>query len=303
MLERRPWPGGNIRTEEHDGIQVHMYGAHIFHTNDKNIWRYINQFAEFNHYVNSPVANYNGELYNMPFNMNTFYAMWGVTTPEEAKEYIEQNRPKYDHPPCNLEEQALSMVGYDIYNKLIKGYTEKQWGRKCTELPPEIIKRLPLRFTFDNNYFHSKYQGIPIGGYSKIIEKLLEGCEVRCNVDYLSNKESYNKIANKTMYTGALDEYFDYKLGKLDYRGLRFETECLPIENYQGVAVMNYTSSDISYTRSIEHKHFEFGTQPVTYVTKEYPANCTSSDNAFYPVNNKRNQELYAITLNWPRRK
>lgn len=294
VLERRPHVGGNIYCENKDGINIHTYGAHIFHTSNKKVWDYVNQFVEFNNYVNSPVANYKGELYNLPFNMNTFTKMWGVVTPKEAAEKIAQQRAEAGiTDPKNLEEQAISLIGTDIYTKLIKGYTEKQWGRSCKELPAFIIKRLPVRYTFDNNYFNDRYQGIPVGGYNKLIEGLLAGIEVRTGVDYLKCRDEYKNIAKKIVYTGPIDEYFGYKLGTLEYRGLRFETERLEEDNHQGVAVMNYTDRETPWTRIIEHKHFEFGTQPVTYVTKEYPADWQPGEEAYYPVNNARNQSLY----------
>lgn len=293
MLERRNHVGGNIYCEELDGINIHKYGAHIFHTSYKDVWEYVNQFVEFNNYVNSPVANYKGELYNLPFNMNTFSKLWGVVTPQEAANRIAKQRTVIQGTPQNLEEQAISLVGTDIYTKLIKGYTEKQWGCSCTELPDFIIKRLPVRYTFDNNYFNDKYQGIPIGGYNKLIDALLEGIEVRLGIDYNDNPAEYSKLATKVVYTGPIDAYFAYSLGRLEYRGLRFETERLEELNHQGVAVMNYTQREIPYTRIIEHKHFEFGTQPVTYITKEYPADWQSGEEAYYPVNNDKNQQLY----------
>ena len=293
MLERRNHVGGNIYCEELDGINIHKYGAHIFHTSYKDVWEYVNQFVEFNNYVNSPVANYKGELYNLPFNMNTFTKLWGVVTPQEAANRIAQQRTVIQGTPQNLEEQAISLVGTDIYTKLIKGYTEKQWGCSCTELPAFIIKRLPVRYTFDNNYFNDKYQGIPIGGYNKLIDALLEGIEVRMGIDYNDNSAEYRKLAAKIVYTGPIDAYFAYSLGRLEYRGLRFETERLEELNHQGVAVMNYTQREIPYTRIIEHKHFEFGTQPVTYITKEYPADWHPGEEAYYPVNNDKNQQLY----------
>ncbi|MDY2738888.1 MAG: UDP-galactopyranose mutase [Acidaminococcus sp.] len=299
VLERRPHVGGNIYCENKDGINIHTYGAHIFHTSNKKVWDYVNQFVEFNNYVNSPVANYKGELYNLPFNMNTFTKMWGVVTPKEAAEKIAQQRAEAGiTDPKNLEEQAISLIGTDIYTKLIKGYTEKQWGRSCTELPAFIIKRLPVRYTFDNNYFNDRYQGIPVGGYSKLIEGLLAGIEVRTGVDYLKRRDEYKDMAKRIVYTGPIDEYFDYKLGTLEYRGLRFETERLEEENHQGVAVMNYTDRETPWTRIIEHKHFEFGNQPVTYVTKEYPADWKPGEEAYYPVNNEKNQALYAKYAN-----
>ena len=293
MLERRNHVGGNIYCEELDGINIHKYGAHIFHTSYKDVWEYVNQFVEFNNYVNSPVANYKGELYNLPFNMNTFTKLWGVVTPQEAANRIAQQRTVIQGTPQNLEEQAISLVGTDIYTKLIKGYTEKQWGCSCTELPAFIIKRLPVRYTFDNNYFNDKYQGIPIGGYNKLIDALLEGIEVRLGIDYNDNSAEYRKLAAKVVYTGPIDAYFAYSLGRLEYRGLRFETERLEELNHQGVAVLNYTQREIPYTRIIEHKHFEFGTQPVTYITKEYPADWHPGEEAYYPVNNDKNQQLY----------
>ncbi|WP_296330897.1 UDP-galactopyranose mutase [uncultured Acidaminococcus sp.] len=299
VLERRPHVGGNIYCENKDGINIHTYGAHIFHTSNKKVWDYVNQFVEFNNYVNSPVANYKGELYNLPFNMNTFTKMWGVVTPKEAAEKIAQQRAEAGiTDPKNLEEQAISLIGTDIYTKLIKGYTEKQWGRSCTELPAFIIKRLPVRYTFDNNYFNDRYQGIPVGGYNKLIEGLLAGIEVRTGVDYLKRRDEYKDMAKRIVYTGPIDEYFDYKLGTLEYRGLRFETERLEEENHQGVAVMNYTDRETPWTRIIEHKHFEFGNQPVTYVTKEYPADWKPGEEAYYPVNNEKNQALYAKYAN-----
>lgn len=293
VLEKRAHIGGNVYCEEKDGIRIHKYGAHIFHTSDKKIWDYVNQFVEFNSYVNSPVANYKGELYNLPFNMNTFSKMWGVVTPAEAAAKIAEQRTAVQGEPKNLEEQAISLIGTDIYTKLIKGYTEKQWGRSCTELPAFIIKRLPVRYTFDNNYFNDRYQGIPIGGYNVLIHTLLDGIEVRTGVDYNAHRDAYRKLAETVVYTGSIDAYFDYKLGQLEYRGLRFETERLEEENHQGVAVMNYTDRETPYTRSIEHKHFEFGTQPVTYVTKEYPADWKPGEEAYYPVNDEKNSELY----------
>ncbi|KMO85968.1 UDP-galactopyranose mutase [Megasphaera cerevisiae DSM 20462] len=293
VIEKRDHVGGNVYCEEKDGIHIHKYGAHIFHTSNTAIWNYVNQFVEFNHYVNSPVANYKGELYNLPFNMNTFSQMWGVVTPAEAAAKIAKQRTAIQGEPKNLEEQAISLIGTDIYTKLIKGYTEKQWGRSCTDLPAFIIRRLPVRYTFDNNYFNDRYQGIPMGGYTVLIEALLEGIEVRTGVDYNKHREEFNDIADTIIYTGPIDAYFQYRLGQLEYRGLRFETERLEEENYQGVAVMNYTDRETPYTRSIEHKHFEFGTQPVTYVTKEYPTDWKPGEEAYYPVNDDRNQTLY----------
>ena len=294
VIERRNHTGGNIYCEEKEGINIHKYGAHIFHTDYKDVWEYVNQFVEFNNFVNSPVANYRGELYNLPFNMNTFSKMWGVVTPAEAAAKIAEQRKAITGEPKNLEEQAISLIGTDVYTKLIKGYTEKQWGRSCTELPAFIIQRLPVRYTFDNNYFNDRYQGIPVGGYNKLINALLDGVEVRLGVDYNQQREEYKDVAETVVYTGPIDAYFNYCLGQLEYRGLRFETERLEEENYQGVAVVNYTEREVPYTRSIEHKHFEFGKQPVTYVTKEYPADWKLGEEAYYPVNNDRNQALFA---------
>lgn len=292
VIDRRAHIGGNCYTEPIVGINVHKYGAHIFHTSDREIWNYINRFAEFNNYINSPVAIYNDELYNLPFNMNTFAKMWGIKTPEEAKEIIKKQVEKLIiSEPKNLEEQAVKLVGSDIYEKLVKGYTEKQWGRKCSELPAFIIKRLPLRFTFDNNYFNDRYQGIPIGGYTQIFEKLLDGIEVRLNEDYKDLRGA--KIAEKTLYTGCIDEFFDYKFGALEYRSVRFENEILDKENYQGNAVVNYTSSDIPYTRIIEHKHFEFGTQPETVISREYSAEWKPGIEPYYPINDEKNSMLF----------
>lgn len=295
VIDRRNHIGGNIYCENINGINVHKYGAHIFHTSDKEIWKYVNQFCEFNNYVNSPIANYKGELYNMPFNMNTFSKLWGVVTPDEAKAKIEEQKEKYGtEDPQNLEEQAISLVGKDIYEKLVKEYTEKQWGRDCKELPAFIIKRLPVRFTFNNNYFNDRYQGIPIGGYNVIIEKMLENCDVETGVDYLKEKEKYNKLAEKILYTGMIDEYFDYKLGNLEYRSLKFENEVLPdVDNYQGVSVVNYTSHNEKYTRMIEHKHFEFNDCKGTVITKEYPMTWKLGDEAYYPVNDEKNTALF----------
>ena len=294
VVDRRNHIGGNIYCEQQDGINIHKYGAHIFHTSNKKVWDYVNQFAEFNNYINSPVANYNGEIYNLPFNMNTFSKMWGISIPQQAEAIINKQKQAINHEPQNLEEQAISLVGTDIYTKLIKGYTEKQWGKKCTELPAFIIKRLPVRYTYDNNYFNDRYQGIPIGGYNKIIEKMLECIDVELNCDYNICFDKDQKIAEKVIYTGAIDEYFNYQLGHLEYRGLKFETERLEQENYQGVAVMNFTDSKTPYTRIIEHKHFEFGKQPVTYITKEYPQDWKLGEEAYYPVNDNKNQQLYA---------
>jgi UDP-galactopyranose mutase len=294
VIDKRGNIGGNIYTEEIEGINVHKYGAHIFHTNNKEVWNYVNQFVEFNRYTNSPVANYKGEIYNMPFNMNTFNKMWGVITPDEAKAKIEEQKKEAGiTEPKNLEEQAISLVGTDIYEKLVKGYTGKQWGRPCTELPTFIIKRLPVRFTYDNNYFNALYQGIPIGGYTKLIEKLLEGIEVRLNTDYLANREELSKLAEKIVYTGPIDAYFDYQYGALQYRSVRFETEVIDTDNYQGNAVVNYTDADTPYTRIIEHKHFEFGTQPKTVISREYSTEWKMGDEPYYPVNDDKNSALY----------
>ena len=271
VIDKRPNIAGNVYTEEVEGINVHVYGAHIFHTNNKTVWDYVNQFAEFNRFTNSPVANYKGELYSLPFNMYTFNKMWGVVTPEEAAAKIEEQRREAGiTEPKNLEEQAISLVGTDIYEKLVKGYTEKQWGRPCTELPAFIIKRLPVRLTFDNNYFNALYQGIPMGGYTKMVENMLEGIEVRLGVDYLENKPEFDALADKVIYTGSIDSYFGYCYGHLSYRSVRFETEVLDMPNFQGNAVVNYTDRDVPYTRIIEHKHFEFGQQPTTVVSYEY---------------------------------
>jgi len=294
VLEKRSHIGGNIYTEKIEGINVHTYGAHIFHTKNKQIWDYINQFAEFNNYINSPIAIYKDELYNLPFNMNTFSKMWGICTPFEAHRKIaEQIEAAGDKRPENLEEQALSLVGRDVYEKLIKGYTEKQWGRLCTELPASIIKRLPVRYTYDNNYFNDRYQGIPIGGYTKLIEKLLDGVEIRLNTDYLLQRDVFDSIANKIVFTGPIDAYYDYCYGELEYRSLRFETEVLDQGNYQGNAVVNYTEKEIPYTRIIEHKHFEFGTQPATVITHEYPRKWEKNQEPYYTINDEKNMKLY----------
>ncbi|USL95963.1 UDP-galactopyranose mutase [Riemerella anatipestifer] len=295
VIERREHIAGNIYTENIEGINVHKYGAHIFHTNNKEVWDYVNSFVEFNRYTNSPVANYKGKLYNLPFNMNTFYQLWGVKTPAEARAKIEEQRAEYKHivEPKNLEEQALVLGGKDIYEKLIKGYTEKQWGRPATEIPAFIIRRLPFRFTFDNNYFNDTYQGVPNGGYTLLVEKMLEGIEVRLNTDYFKNREHWDSIAETVVYTGKIDEFFDFQYGALDYRSLRFETEILDEANYQGNAVVNYTEREIPFTRIIEHKHFEFGTQPKTIVTREYPQDMAEGEEAYYPINDERNQAVY----------
>ena len=294
VIDKRPNIAGNIYTEEVEGINVHKYGAHIFHTNNKEVWQYITQFAEFNRFTNSPVANYKGELYSLPFNMYTFNKMWGVVTPEEAAAKIEEQRQEIKGEPKNLEEQAISLVGRDIYEKLIKGYTEKQWGRPCTELPSFIIKRLPVRLTFDNNYFNALYQGIPMGGYTKMVENMLEGIEVRLNTDYLENKEELDSLADKVVYTGPIDAYFNYKLGTLEYRSVRFETEVLDKPNFQGNAAVNYIDAQTPWTRIIEHKWFEFGTQPKTVISREYSSEWKLGDEPYYPVNDEKNGALYA---------
>lgn len=299
-IDKRENVGGNIYTQEEHGIQVHKYGAHIFHTSDKKIWDYVNQFAEFNHYINSPVAIYGEELYNLPFNMNTFSKMWGLHTPMQVQEKIAAQRAEYGvENPANLEEQALSLVGKDVYEKLVKGYTEKQWGRDCRELPAFIIKRLPVRFTYDNNYFSDRYQGIPMGGYTQIVDKLLEGIPVRlgiCYRDFLAenNAKADPDTFDKILYTGMVDEYFDYKLGELQYRSLRFEEEYLPeCDNYQGNAVVNYTERKVPYTRIIEHKHFEFGSGAGTVITREYSADWKRGDEPYYPINDEKNNKLF----------
>lgn len=295
VIDKRNHIAGNIYTKEVEGINVHEYGAHIFHTSNEEVWNYIQQFAKFNRYTNSPVAVYKDELYNMPFNMNTFNKLWGVITPKQAKAKIdEQVKEAGIKEPTNLEEQAISMVGKDIYEKLVKGYTGKQWGRPCTELPSFIIKRLPVRFTYDNNYFNDTYQGIPIGGYTQIIEKLLSGIEVRLNTDFFEHRKKLENIADKIVFTGMIDQYYDYCYGTLEYRSLRFETELLDEENYQGNAVVNYTEYEIPYTRIIEHKHFEYGTQAKTVITREYPATWKKGDEPYYPMNDEKNNELYA---------
>lgn len=295
VIDKRDHIAGNVYCEEIEGIQVHKYGAHIFHTSDKKIWEYIRQFAEFNHYINSPIAVYKDELYNLPFNMNTFSKMWGIRTPQEAKEIIRQQVEEAGiGQPRNLEEQALSLGGRDIYEKLVKGYTEKQWGRACTELPAFIIKRLPFRFIYDNNYFNDPYQGIPVGGYTAIVEKMLENTEVRTNVDFFELRRQSPDIARKIIFTGMIDEYFNYCLGALEYRSVRFETEVLDCENYQGNAVVNYTEREVPYTRIIEHKHFEFGQQEKTVISREYPCEWKVGMEPYYPVNDEKNNRLYA---------
>lgn len=293
LIDRRPHIGGNCYTEEREGIQVHKYGAHIFRTAKQSTWEYIGRFAQFNHFINSPIANYRGEIYNLPFNINTFNRMWGVITPEEAKARIVCQSKEIGHDPENLEEHVISMVGKDIYEKLVKGYTEKQWGRKCTELPPSIIRRLPVRFRYDNNYFDDPYQGIPIGGYTAIIEKMLSGCDVLLNSDYCAAPGSYRALAKTIIYTGAIDEYFHYCHGALEYRRLRFEHERLDCNNYQGVAVVNYTDAETPFTRIIEHKHFEFGQQEGTIITHEYPVEWKQGMEPYYPINDAKNQKKY----------
>ena len=298
VIEKRKHIAGNIYTREIEGIQVHEYGAHIFHTSNKAIWEYVNQFAEFNRYTNAPVANYKGRMYNLPFNMNTFHQLWGVTTPEEAKAKIEAQKLEYAvENPQNLEEQALNLVGRDVYETLVKGYTEKQWGRRATELPAFIIKRLPVRFIYDNNYFDDAYQGIPIGGYTKMVERMLEGVEVSLEENFLDRQEYYKGKGEKIVYTGMIDEYFGYYFGELEYRSLRFETEILEEENHQGNAVVNYTEFEVPYTRVIEHKHFEYGSQPRTVITREYPREWQKGDEPYYPMNDDRNAALYARYL------
>ena len=300
VVDKRPNIAGNVYTEKQEGINVHMYGAHIFHTNDKRVWNYITQFAEFNRFTNSPVANYKGELYSMPFNMYTFNKMWGVVTPEEAAAKIEEQKKEITSEPKNLEEQAISLVGRDIYEKLVKGYTEKQWGRDCKELPAFIIKRLPVRLTFDNNYFNALYQGIPIGGYTKMVENLLDGIEVRLNTDYLEHKAELDALAEKIVYTGPIDAYFGFKLGTLEYRSVRFENETLDIPNFQGNAAVNYTDRETPWTRIIEHKWFEFGKDedgndlPKTIISREYSSEWKAGDEPYYPVNDEKNGQLYA---------
>lgn len=294
VIDRRSHIGGNVYTEEIEGIQVHRYGAHIFHTNDRSVWKYVNRFAEFNRYTNAPVANYRGELYSLPFNMYTFNKLWGVVTPREAEAKIREQREAAGiTEPKNLEEQAISLVGTDIYERLIKGYTEKQWGRPCSELPSFIIKRLPVRFTFDNNYFNARYQGIPVGGYTGMVERMLDGVEVRLNVDYLQHKTELDALADRVVYTGSVDAYFDDCYGPLSYRSVRFETEVLDTPNFQGNAVVNYTDRETPFTRIIEHKFFEFGTQPKTVISREYSAEWRPGMEPYYPVNDEKNSALY----------
>jgi len=293
VVEKRKQLGGNLYCEDIEGIQVHRYGAHIFHTSDRRVWSFVNSLTEFNRYTNAPLANYRGEIYNLPFNMNTFHAMWGVVTPEEARAVIEEQRSVIGGEPRNLEEQAISLVGTDIYTKLVKGYTEKQWGRSCAELPGFIIRRLPVRYTYDNNYFNDLYQGIPAEGYNALTEKLYEGCDVRTDCDFLTHREELLPLAESVIYTGPVDAYFDYSEGRLEYRSLRFETEVLDIPNYQGNAVVNYTDRETPWTRIIEHKHFAHGTQEKTVITREYPAAFEEGMEPYYPVNDEKNQQLY----------
>lgn len=299
VVEKRPNIAGNIYTENIEGINVHKYGAHIFHTNNKEVWNYITQFAEFNRFTNSPVANYKGELYSMPFNMYTFNKMWGVVTPEEAQKKISEQRKEINGTPKNLEEQAISLVGRDVYEKLVKGYTEKQWGRECVDLPAFIIKRLPVRFTFDNNYFNALYQGIPIGGYTKLVSNILDGIEVRLNTDYLKEKSELDRLADTIVYTGPIDAYFDYRLGHLEYRSVRFENELLDISNFQGNAAVNYTDKETPWTRIIEHKWFEFGKDeqgndlPKTIISREYSSEWKPGEEPYYPVNDEKNSKLF----------
>lgn len=292
-VEKRGHIGGNCYTEKINGINIHKYGAHIFHSTDKFVWDYIRQFAEFNHFVNSPVANYHGDIYNLPFNMNTFSKMWGIRTPEEAKSIIDSQRKQITGEPVNLEEHAISQAGVDVYQKLIKGYTEKQWGRPCRELPKFIINRIPVRYTYDNNYFNDPYQGIPIGGYTQIFDKAFVGCDIFLNTDFNENKNELEKAAERIIYTGTIDSYYNYCFEPLEYRSIRFETEVLGIENYQGVAVVNYTDIETPYTRIIEHKHFEFGNQQTTVISKEYPNEWSLGKEAYYPINDKKNNEIY----------
>lgn len=295
VIDKRLHRGGNIYCKETEGIQVHQYGAHIFHTDDKKIWSFVNQFVDFNRFINSPLAYYQGQLYNLPFNMNTFNKLWGVRTPAEARAKIEAQQAAYAHiaEPSNLEEQALKLCGDDIYRIFIKGYTEKQWGRPATELPAFIIRRIPFRFTYDNNYFNDTYQGIPVGGYNKLIDALLEGIEVRLGVNYFDDRDYFDQVADKTLFTGCIDEYLNYEYGALEYRGLAFEHEHLPIADFQGNAVVNYNEREIPYTRIIEHKHFEFGTQAHTIITREYPKGFVKGEEPYYPVNDEKNTRLY----------
>lgn len=293
VVERRDEIGGNCRDEMREGILVHNYGPHIFHTSNPELWNYVNRFTTFNHFINAPVANYKGTIYNLPFNMNTFSKLWGVTTPQEAKEELEHQRVKYNHEPRNLEEQALSLTGRDIYEKLIRGYTEKQWGRQCSELPASILERIPFRYVYNNNYYNDAYQGIPTDGYTDMLRCMLNGVEVRCCVDYLADRKTLDHLASRTVYTGMIDAFFQYSEGVLQYRTLRFESEALKMQNYQGVAVVNYTDAETPFTRIIEHKHFAFGTQPNTIITREFPAEWHFGAEPFYPVNDERNTTLY----------
>lgn len=294
FVEKRSHIGGNIYCESQEDILVHKYGAHIFHTSNKRVWEYVNQFVEFNNFINSPIANYKGEIYNMPFNMNTFSKMFNISTPEEARAIIEEQRAEIQGEPQNLEEQAISLVGREIYTKLIKGYTEKQWGRDCKDLPPFIIKRLPVRYTYDNNYFNDRYQGIPEEGYTVLIERLIEGCDVLLNTDFFADRQKYLDMADTCLYTGMIDTYYDYCFGELGYRSLRFETETLDMPNYQGVAVVNYNEREVPYTRIIEHKHFAFGKQEKTVITREYPVDWQNGMEPYYPINDAENTALYA---------
>ncbi|HCC34104.1 MAG TPA: UDP-galactopyranose mutase [Ruminococcaceae bacterium] len=293
VVEKRSHAGGNVYCETVEGINVHKYGAHIFHTSDREVWDFVNDLVEFNGYINAPVANYKGTIYNLPFNMNTFSKMWNITTPAQARAMIENQRKSVSGEPANLEEQAISLVGVDIYEKLIKSYTQKQWGKSCTELPAFIIKRLPVRYVYDNNYFNDRYQGIPVGGYQTLIDKLLDGVSVKLNTDYFSNREKLSAMADKIVYTGLLDEYFDFCFGALEYRSLRFETEILELDNFQGNAVVNYTDPETPYTRIIEHKHFEFGKQKKTVVTREYSMQWEKGMEPYYPINNDHNQAIF----------
>ena len=293
VVEKRNHIGGNVYCEDVEGIHVHKYGAHIFHTGNRKVWEFVNSLAEFNRYTNSPVANYKGQMYNMPFNMNTFSRMWGISTPDEAKAIIEKQRAEITGEPKNLEEQAIRLVGRELYEKLIKGYTEKQWGRDCRELPAFIIKRIPVRYIYDNNYFNDPYQGIPVGGYNVIVRKLFEGCDIETSVDYLEHREHYDSLGETVVYTGTIDAFYGYRFGRLEYRSLRFESQLLDQENHQGVAVVNYTDRETPYTRIIEHKHFEFGTQPKTVITREYLVSWQEGMEPYYPVNDQKNQELY----------
>lgn len=297
VLERREHIGGNCYTKEMAGINVHYYGAHIFRTDEKRIWDYMQQFCEFNHFINSPIANYKGEIYNLPFNMNTFSKLWGISTPSEAREIIEKQKASIKGEPKNLEEQAISLVGVDVYEKFIKGYTQKQWGKACKDLPKSIIRRIPVRFVYDNNYFNDPYQGIPKGGYTKIFEKLLDKCEVLLNIDFIERREEFTQKAKTIIFTGTIDSYFDYKLGALEYRSLKFEHEILDMQNYQGVAVVNYTDFETPYTRIIEHKHFEFGTQEKTVISREFPLSWSKDIEPYYPINDAKNTALYESYL------